>query len=379
VIVSDCGRQTESSAFFTAQQRARVRCGPTHSVHCALQQPRPLELHPTLSQTVSKRKGALHACCYRVFNLGVVSDRSTAAELGVDRGSCVLSVGPTDVYIQMWLVMIGGRREFCGQRARSSSSAAAARSNRPPQEPTPHYPIPARPCTTPSLPHARGMASAVCKPFSAPCPAAAAPQQGSRRRPHTLPAPCALPQLPRFDQLLPPWLTKPPGSRSNPFQADRDELLSIVARGSAASSSSQQRASELVAALLGSALPFKESLLDGGPWVVVYTEGALQLWRASWQTGKLLSRNAENEASQAFEPSDRSAFNKAEFWGGGVFVTAEGTYTPLVSLCAVVELDECFLVAAAPACLRQQQLFLTTTVTPSPNPPSPQPPPQKKT
>lgn len=150
--------------------------------------------------------------------------------------------------------------------------------------------------------------------------------------------------FPRLDQLLPPNLQLPwlkagsRGSKSNrnPVLAKRDELLSLLLdpRDSSSSSSSsgktqEARASELVDALIASELPFEESLLGGGPWVVVYTRGALQLWKATWQTGKLLSGNPGNEASQEFDPAGRNALNKAEYWGGSVYVTAAGTYEPL--------------------------------------------------
>jgi hypothetical protein len=44
----------------------------------------------------------------------------------------------------------------------------------------------------------------------------------------------------------------------------------------------------------------------------------------------VLSGRPGNEASQAFDPADRSALNKAEYLGGTVFVTAGGSYQPLV-------------------------------------------------
>lgn len=53
-------------------------------------------------------------------------------------------------------------------------------------------------------------------------------------------------------------------------------------------------------------------------------------WKATWQTGKLLSGNSGNEASQDFDPETKAALNKAEYAGGAIYVTAGGTYEPLV-------------------------------------------------
>lgn len=114
----------------------------------------------------------------------------------------------------------------------------------------------------------------------------AAPRAARRCTPPLLrcPPPAA---LPRLDQLL-PWLNQAGGGsrRTNPFQAERDELLALLLGpdqpqlqngGSSSSAAQQQRASQLVDALLASQQPFDESLLGGGPWVVVYTKGSLQL------------------------------------------------------------------------------------------------------
>lgn len=65
-----------------------------------------------------------------------------------------------------------------------------------------------------------------------------------------------------------------------------------------------------------------------------FTRGRTQLWNATFSTARLL--NSRNEASQAFDPADRSAVNRAEYFGGSVFVTASGTYQPLVRSAAAL-------------------------------------------
>lgn len=60
-----------------------------------------------------------------------------------------------------------------------------------------------------------------------------------------------------------------------------------------------------------------------------YTRGGLQLWRATYDAGKAINR--QNVASQDFNPKGRTALNKAEYLGGSVYVTASGTYDPVVS------------------------------------------------
>ena len=193
-------------------------------------------------------------------------------------------------------------------------------------------------------------------------PAVAARRQqrlGADARANAAAPPAALPRIGLAD-LLPSWLrpeaSKPP---ANPYQRQRDELLSILLAADAedaddiaddaddASASSSRsalpappamppreraaRASALVDELLASRLPFDERLLGGGPWVVRFTKGAPQLWKATWQSGRLLAgrRGAGDEASQEFEPATRGAVNRAEYFGGRLYVTATGTYTPL--------------------------------------------------
>eukprot|EP00879_Flechtneria_rotunda_P003625 GHRR01003862.1.p1 GENE.GHRR01003862.1~~GHRR01003862.1.p1 ORF type:complete len:192 (-),score=37.74 GHRR01003862.1:1268-1843(-) len=62
---------------------------------------------------------------------------------------------------------------------------------------------------------------------------------------------------------------------------------------------------------------------------VLYTQGDLQLWKATYKAGKVF--NARNAASQDLNPSNRTVVNKAEYYGNALFVTASGTYEPLVS------------------------------------------------
>lgn len=62
---------------------------------------------------------------------------------------------------------------------------------------------------------------------------------------------------------------------------------------------------------------------------VVYTKGRVQLWAATYAPSKALL-NRDNRASQQFEPRGRTALNKAEYLGAKLYVTASGTYEPLV-------------------------------------------------
>ena len=60
-----------------------------------------------------------------------------------------------------------------------------------------------------------------------------------------------------------------------------------------------------------------------------YTKGDAQLWNTTYSVGKALNR--KNVASQDFDPDGRRATNKAEYFGGSLYVTASGTYEPVVS------------------------------------------------
>lgn len=106
--------------------------------------------------------------------------------------------------------------------------------------------------------------------------------------------------LPRLADLV-PWLSGAAGGKgaANPYQAERDELLELLVAGAEGPDDSsgggggsggrarssagrrdaarERRVSQLVDALLESRLPFEEARLGGGPWVVLYTKGALQL------------------------------------------------------------------------------------------------------
>ena len=57
-----------------------------------------------------------------------------------------------------------------------------------------------------------------------------------------------------------------------------------------------------------------------------YTKGQLELWNSTY---KLLNKG--NKASQDLDPRTRTVVNKAEYFGDKLYVTASGTYEPLVS------------------------------------------------
>lgn len=59
-----------------------------------------------------------------------------------------------------------------------------------------------------------------------------------------------------------------------------------------------------------------------------YTAGTPQLWKATYQTGRLLKRS--NTASQDLDPVNRTVVNRAEYFEGQLYVTASGTYEPQV-------------------------------------------------
>lgn len=118
-----------------------------------------------------------------------------------------------------------------------------------------------------------------------------------------------------------PNLFQASGSR-NSAKAAQAELLELVVQDKP----DLGRVGELVDVLADSGLPFKESSIGGGPWVVVYTRGPL-LWQATTSLGKLFNPN--NEASQDFDPATRTVVNRGELLGKSLYVTAEGTYEPL--------------------------------------------------
>lgn len=143
-----------------------------------------------------------------------------------------------------------------------------------------------------------------------------------------------------------------------------DELLQILRQDQNVNTA---LVSQLVDELIeeGDGAPFKEDLLGSGPWIVRqnslesstalcnhsikrrkvtfctrpfyyaisqvrYTRGAPFLWSATWNTGKVLV-NSSNRASQEFGPRDgRSVLNKVEYAGADTFISASGTYEPLV-------------------------------------------------
>ncbi|CAL8463803.1 g3337 [Coccomyxa elongata] len=106
------------------------------------------------------------------------------------------------------------------------------------------------------------------------------------------------------------------------------EIYEAVRKGS----SDFQRVSALVDTLLESNLPFKEKLLGGGPWQVVYTRGPL-LWQGFTVAGNALSKHrigrSKNKASQEYNPADRSVINRGEVLGDCVRVSACGSYEPV--------------------------------------------------
>lgn len=62
---------------------------------------------------------------------------------------------------------------------------------------------------------------------------------------------------------------------------------------------------------------------------VLYTRGTPQLWKATYSAGKLV--RTSNAASQDLNPDGRTVVNRAEYLGDKLWVTASGTYVPLVS------------------------------------------------
>eukprot|EP00879_Flechtneria_rotunda_P009528 GHRR01009973.1.p1 GENE.GHRR01009973.1~~GHRR01009973.1.p1 ORF type:complete len:234 (+),score=80.09 GHRR01009973.1:211-912(+) len=105
------------------------------------------------------------------------------------------------------------------------------------------------------------------------------------------------------------------------------ELLRVLTAQQAGSDDSQQVQQLLNVLLSCEGVRFNEQLLAGGPWRVLYTQGDLQLWKATYKAGKVF--NARNAASQDLNPSNRTVVNKAEYYGNALFVTASGTYEPL--------------------------------------------------
>jgi len=63
---------------------------------------------------------------------------------------------------------------------------------------------------------------------------------------------------------------------------------------------------------------------------VLHTQGSPQLWKATYKAGKLI--NAANAASQDLNPRNRTVINRAEYFGKQLYVSASGSYLPLVRL-----------------------------------------------
>ncbi|KAF5830712.1 hypothetical protein DUNSADRAFT_14118 [Dunaliella salina] len=106
------------------------------------------------------------------------------------------------------------------------------------------------------------------------------------------------------------------------LKKQRDELLSMLLLEDGSSTSS---VNALIDELAESKSRFSPSSLGRGPWVVVYTHGPAQLWKASQSVATSLSRS-RNQASQEFDPKTKAAINRAEFGSPDIFVTASGTF-----------------------------------------------------
>ena len=113
---------------------------------------------------------------------------------------------------------------------------------------------------------------------------------------------------------------------SKQAKSARTELLECIATDD---KSKSIRIAQLVETLLANPPRFKEQLLGGGPWQVVYTQGAF-LWQLYTSPGQLVTRSS-NRASQAFDPKTRDVLNSGEIAGPSIQVSAVGSYTPVDS------------------------------------------------
>ena len=114
--------------------------------------------------------------------------------------------------------------------------------------------------------------------------------------------------------------------RRNEAKAARNGLLAYIAKDDPSNSA---RISQLIDTLVSPEnrpQPFKEQLLGGGPWQVVYTRGAF-LWQVYTSPGKLVT-GSSNRAAQDFDPGTRAVLNSGEIAGPAIQVTAVGAYTP---------------------------------------------------
>eukprot|EP00798_Chlamydomonas_sp_ICE-L_P025109 gene25109-10750_t len=110
--------------------------------------------------------------------------------------------------------------------------------------------------------------------------------------------------------------------KPDPIKEARTELLQLLVSGQTGS-----RTSDLVDILSSTSLPFKENKLGGGRWIVLYTKGMPQLWKATYEAGKTFSPG--NRAGQDLNPKGRTVVNRAEYFGNKIVVTASGAYEPL--------------------------------------------------
>ncbi len=111
----------------------------------------------------------------------------------------------------------------------------------------------------------------------------------------------------------------------NEVKSARNELLNCISKDDASKSA---RISELIDILIApeNRPVFKEQLLGGGPWVVVYTRGAF-LWQVYTSPGGKLT-GSSNRAAQDFNPNTRAVLNSGEIVGPAIQVSAVGSYTP---------------------------------------------------
>eukprot|EP00877_Chromochloris_zofingiensis_P012112 jgi/Chrzof1/7154/Cz02g13040.t1 len=161
----------------------------------------------------------------------------------------------------------------------------------------------------------------VPRPAAQPCCAQyrlqfAGVRPGTKRR---TPQPKALPNLGQL------FTSSSSSSKQKTAKTKARKLLQLLTSNDATASVTELSA--LVDELSSSSLPFKAQLLGGGPWQVLFTKGRPQLWKTTFQSGKLLNRN--NRASQDLNPQGRTVINKAEYYGDKLYVTASGTYEPL--------------------------------------------------
>eukprot|EP00878_Enallax_costatus_P004452 GHUV01004692.1.p1 GENE.GHUV01004692.1~~GHUV01004692.1.p1 ORF type:complete len:249 (+),score=59.85 GHUV01004692.1:276-1022(+) len=136
--------------------------------------------------------------------------------------------------------------------------------------------------------------------------------------------------LPRLADLAKLFSAGQQQQQRNRFKEASQELLDTLTNPTKSQQQRDRRAriDQLLDELLTcQGVPFNEQSLSGGPWLVLYTRGTAQLWKATYQAGKAF--NTGNAASQDLNPNGRTVVNKAEYAGDKLYVTASGTYQPL--------------------------------------------------